>query len=89
MMDFTAREHTCIDETGAPLTFHYHLLCDTAEYGDRLIPDYGIAVSSSQGEHIQIPHISPDFHRVSDLLTLLCEQAVSPIHLRDVVDDWL
>ena len=89
MMDHKAYEHTCIDEGGARHTFRYHLLCGEARQDGVSFPDYGIAVHSSQGETIQIPHLSPDRRRVCALLTLLCEQGVSPVHLRDVIDDWL
>jgi len=89
MMDFKAYEHTCIDEGGTRYTFQYHLLRDVVQQDGTSFPDYGIAVHSSQGETVRIPHISPDRQRVLELLTLLCEQGVSPIHLQNVIEDWL
>lgn len=89
MMDFKMREHTCLDEAGNHCTFQYLLLWDEVWRDGALIRDYGIMVRSARGESMEIRHISPDHRRISDLLTLLCQQGVSPIHLRDVIEDWL
>ena len=89
MMDFKACEHTCIDEGGTQHTFRYRLRCDEVQQDGSSFPDYGIAVHSSQGETVHIPHISPDRQQVCELLALLCEQGVSPVHLQDVIEDWL
>ena len=80
---------TCVDEAGHPLTFAYILLQDELPDFPSFRADYGIKIRSSSGEEVAIPHITPDRKRLEQLLNLLCEQNVSPIHLRDIIDDWL
>lgn len=81
MMDVMVNQRTCVDEGGNAHTFTYFLLQDDMEYG--------VGVHSDRGEAVRIPHITPDRTRITQLLDLLCRLEVSPIHLRDVIDDWL
>ena len=41
------------------------------------------------GEEAAIPHITIDISRIDELVELLRRNEVTPIALRDVVDDWL
>ena len=58
----------------------YYLL----EYGG----SYGVAVEL-EGETAAVPDLSPSRQRVEALTDALIRGTVTPVGLRDVVDDWL
>lgn len=88
-MEFMVNRRTCVDENGTVHTFEYFLLQDRLCRDGFDCRDYGVRVRSGAGEDAGIHHITPDRQRMDALLTLLYEHGVSPIHLRDVVEDWL
>lgn len=54
------------------------------------ITSYGISVFSSEYNHIQMIHrISEDYTSISNLVELCNSLQLDPIHLYDVVDDFL
>lgn len=89
MQELYIDERAYRDEAGTTHTFQYFLLQDETSYENCLCTDYGIMVRSSGLEQVSIPHITADRDRITGLLNLLCAQGVSPVHLRDVIEDWL
>lgn len=88
MQELYIDERTCQDEVGTMHRFQYFLLADELFCDNIPYTDYGIMVRSNT-QQVSIPHITVDRNRITDLLALLCSQAVSPTHLQDVIDDWL
>ena len=65
---------------GAPI--HYYLLVETLENG---VETYGVLV-----EYLtEVPGITVFRHRAEALLELLRRGRVTPVTVRDVMEDWL
>ncbi len=70
--------------------YDYSILVDQVEVGSFSCESYGVAVASRiTGERSDIPNITVSVPRIDALVDLLVRNQVGPIHLRDVVDDWL
>lgn len=67
--------------------FHtrYYLLEDTSGEGG---PSYGVRIELGV-EAAEVGNLSPSRRRVEDLARALVRGVVTPVALRDVVDDWL
>ena len=66
-------------------------LCRTSPVRYFLLEDgesYGVGISL-EGEAADVPGLSPSRTRVWELREALVRGAVTPVALRDVVDDWL
>jgi len=61
----------------------YYLLTERRE-----LCAYGICVEY-QEEMVEISHITPSRQRIMALLRLLMNGCVTPVAVRDVVEDWL
>ena len=64
----------------------YHLLEESREDGRK---DYGIAVCSSSGDGDCVRGITVCWEEATALLHLLARNTVTPVTLRDVMEDWL
>jgi len=64
----------------------YYLLEKEVEEGE--IASYGVQVELGE-ETAAIPCLSPSRRRTAELAEALARGAVTPVTLRDVVDDWL
>lgn len=64
----------------------YYLL--TKEVGE-LCESYGVAVCLEDGEQCHIPDITCSHTGILGLISVLMRCTVTPVALRDVVDDWL
>lgn len=62
----------------------YYLLEEAAEKGEA----YGVEIELGD-ESEAVRNLSPSRQRVADLAEALARGAVTPVGLRDVVDDWL
>ena len=62
----------------------YYLLEEESEQGG----SYGVEVEL-EGETEAVPDLSPSRQRVEALAEALARGTVTPVGLRDVVDDWL
>lgn len=62
----------------------YYLLEEASESGG----SYGVQVELD-GEEAALPDLSPSRRRVQELAAALARGGVTPVALRDVVDDWL
>lgn len=63
----------------------YYLLEEEPEGGGT---SYGVGVEL-EGESAAVPGLSPSRRRVEELAERLVRGTVTPVALRDVVDDWL
>ena len=51
--------------------------------------DYGVEITTSQGECSRIGGITVSRQEIGCLLDRLVRNSVTPVTLRDVIDDWL
>ena len=63
----------------------YYLFAETREDYEE---SYGI-LAESGGERAAVPNITVSQRRIQALAEVLMRGAVTPLTLRDVVDDWL
>ena len=68
---------------GAPI--HYYLLVETLENG---VETYGVLVEYLT-QRTEVPGITVFRHRAEALLELLRRGRVTPVTVRDVMEDWL
>ena len=70
--------------------YDYSILVDQVQVGAFSCESYGVSVTSRiTGERAAIPNITVSVPRIDALVEMLVRGQVGPIHLRDVVDDWL
>ena len=70
--------------------YDYSILVDEVNVGAFSCESYGAAVVSRlTGERSDVPNITISVPRIDALMELLVRNQVGPIHLRDVIDDWL
>jgi len=70
--------------------YDYAILVDQVDVGAFACESYGVAVTSrATGERADVPNITVSIPRIDALVDLLVRNQVGPVHLRDVVDDWL
>ena len=70
--------------------YDYSILLDEVMVGACAWVSYGAAVVSRlTGERSDVPNITISVPRIDALMELLVRNQVGPIHLRDVIDDWL
>lgn len=88
MREITVGKNTIVVE-GRELTCKYFILVE--ETGGRFpCESYGIKILlDAQKESAEIHDISLSVERINDLAELLCRNSVTPVALRDVVEDWL
>ena len=71
-------------------TLSYYLL--VRPVGDPALwagESYGVIIRDEHGEEDCVPDISVNLERVRQLLTALADGGVTPVTLRDIVEDWL
>jgi len=70
--------------------YDYYILVDEKEVGAFSVESYGAkVVSRLTGERAAVPNVTVSIPRIDALMELLARNAVGPIHLRDVIDDWI
>lgn len=69
--------------------YRYVILVDEMTVGGMSCESYGVRVTGPDGECAEIPNITVSAGRIDELVDLLRRNQVSPVTLRDVVDDWL
>lgn len=73
-----------------PSPWQYQLLVEEVVSGSLFFESYGFAVSCPEtGERAQVENVTIDQPFALKLLSLLSQNQVSPIHLRDVLEDAL
>lgn len=77
-------------ENGSAYTYSYSILVDEVDTGSFYCESYGVRVMEEHnGETAMVQHVTTDMQRINALVSLLARNAVSPVTLRDVVEDWL
>ena len=69
--------------------YRYVILVDEMTVGGMSCESYGVRVTGPDGDCAEIPNITVSAGRIDELLDLLRLNQVSPVTLRDVVEDWL
>ncbi len=70
--------------------YDYSILVEEVAAGSFLCESYGVRVTSrASGESSQVTNVTVSTSRIDELMDLLVRNQVSPIHLQDVIDDWL
>lgn len=69
----------------------YYIVIDQMDGGDGAFAceSYGVKIVDASGEEAVVPNITVSISRIDELLELLQRNSVTPVALRDVVDDWL
>lgn len=74
-----------VGETRCRVSYaRYYLLAEESETGE----SYGVAIEL-EGEKAAVRDLSPSRKKVRELAAALMRGGVTPVALRDVVDDWL
>jgi len=90
MREMKLELHSLAPNLATDILYDYFLLVTEQENGAFLMEHYGVAAASkATGERVQILNITASVSRINDLMERLARNQVSPIHLRDVIDDWL
>ncbi len=78
-------------EDGQSRGYRYYILVGEMEVsGGLACESYGVkVVSEDSGEWAEVPDLTIRPARIDALMDLLVRNAVSPVTLRDVIDDWL
>ncbi len=69
--------------------YRYSILVDEMEAGGLSCESYGLKAEGPDGSCVEIPHITVSAARIDALVELVQRNQVSPVILRDVVEDWL
>ena len=69
--------------------YRYAILVDEMAVGGLCCVSYGVKVTGPDGESEAIPNITVRAGRIDELAELVRRNQVSPVTLRDVVEDWL
>jgi len=77
------------DDRGHRRSFDYAIV--VSPLGEPLQGEsYGLRVTErGTGETCTVPHITVDVRRIEALCLLVMRGSVTPVTLRDVVEDWL
>ncbi len=82
--------HSLYPDLDEPWDYEYTILVDQIKVGAFACESYGVSIVNRRtGERSAIPNITVSVPRIDELVEKLVRCQVSPIHLRDVVEDWL
>ena len=89
MRELLAEDRRETGEDGRERRYRYYVLVGEMPLGGLACESYGVKVVGEDGEEASVPNITVSAARIDALLELLARNAVSPVNLRDVIDDWL
>lgn len=70
--------------------YDYAILVDELDVGPFACESYGAQVTNrTTGDRAEIANITVSATRIDQLMELLVRNQVGPVHLGDVVEDWL
>lgn len=69
--------------------YRYAILVDEMAVGGLCCESYGVKVTGPDGTCEEVPNITVSTGRIDELVELLRRNQVSPVTLRDVIEDWL
>ena len=77
------------DDTGRTRIFSYFLTVEAVCSGTFCWENYGVRITEEGVDSVCIPGLTTSATRIDELLTILTDNVVGPVGLRDVVDDWM
>lgn len=77
------------DELGRNRCYEYAILIDEMRVGSFPCESYGLKVSEQGGARCAVPNITVSAGRIDELCELVIAGGVTPVTLKDVVEDWL
>jgi hypothetical protein len=78
------------DQKEQPHCYHYSILIDEMDVGRFSCESYGVKISENpEGEVAAVSHVTTSIPRIDELMDLLTSNSVTPVGLRDVIEDWL
>lgn len=70
--------------------YTYSILVDEMDVGRFCCESYGVRIRDEEtGRTAAVSHVTTSIPRIDELMELLIRNEVTPIGLRDVIDDWL
>ena len=69
--------------------YRYAILVDEMAVGGLSCESYGVKVTGPDGDYEAVPNITVSTGRIDELADLIRRNQVSPVTLRDVIEDWL
>ena len=70
--------------------YDYAILVDELNVGAFACESYGAQVTSrATGDYSRVRNITVSASRIDQLMELLVRNQVGPVHLKDVMEDWL
>lgn len=77
-------------EDGRTVDCRYYILVgEMAMSGGMSCESYGVKVVGADGEEASVTNLTVSAGRIDQLMELLVRNGVTPVTLRDVVEDWL
>ncbi|MBM6926649.1 DUF6514 family protein [Pseudoflavonifractor phocaeensis] len=70
-------------------SYRYSILVDEMAVGGLSCESYGLKVVGPDGDWAEVPNITVSVRKIDALAELVRRNQVSPVTLRDVVEDWL
>lgn len=78
------------DLNGRSRRYTYSILIDEMNVGAFSCESYGVKITERETGHTaMVSHVTTSIPRIDELMDLLIRNQVTPIGLRDVIDDWL
>ena len=72
------------------LRWRYYLLVEDIEVEGFHCESYGVLLENAvTGEESRVRHVTVNAHQAVELLDILVRGGVTPVTLRDVIEDWL
>lgn len=85
---FIASRHVT-DEEGRPHHFYYYLTIEVIDAGNFCCENYGVRITEPGIDTQVIPSLTASAMRIDQLMTTLVDNAVGPVGLRDIIEDWI
>ena len=76
-------------QTGRPRRFHYFLTVDQEESLRFCCENYGVRITEDEHNTCALPALTVSAERIDRLVTTLVDNAVGPVGLRDVIEEWI
>ena len=76
-------------EEGQTCGYRYYILVGEMPVGGLTCESYGVKIVGENGDQASVENLTIRTERIDRLMELLIRNAVSPVALRDVIDDWL
>jgi len=88
-MDIHIATRSVQDELGRTRSFHYYLIVDVVDSGSFCCENYGVRITEDEHNTCALPALTVSAERIDRLVTTLVDNAVGPVGLRDVIEEWI